>query len=325
MKAEDNRSAGRRGKTFVFVADEEKGVPMTESTRCFLVLVLIVTIGSAGIYSPAEGGDNVTPTAAPSLSGLHLPRPDHIVLVIEENKSYSQIIGNPDAPYLNALAGQGALFSRSFGVAYPSQPNYLALFSGSTQGITDNSCPHSFSGETVGSELVRLGFSFGCYSESMPSAGYPGCRHGSYVRKHNPCVNWQETDLPASSNMPFQSFPEDFAKLPTVSIVVPDMEHDMHDGSIRKGDDWLEHHLDPFVRWARTHNSLLVVTWDEDDRRNNNRIPTIFVGPMVEPGVYPRRIDHYDVLRTIEDMYGLRHVGMSETAAPITDIWAIGR
>ena len=284
-----------------------------------------MTIGFSGILSPAGEVDIVKPTASPSLSGPHLPRPDHIVLVIEENKSYAQIIGNPDAPYINALARQGALFSRSFGVAYPSQPNYLALFSGSTQGITSNSCPHTFSGDNLASELIRAGLSFGSYSESMPSTGYAGCKHGSYQRKHNPGVNWQGVNVPASANMPFSAFPEEYAKLPTVSIVVPNMEHGMHDGTIREGDDWLKTHLDPYVQWARTHNGLLIVTWDEDDRRSNNRIPTIFAGPMVRPGVSRRRIDHYDVLRTIEEMYGLRSVGKSADATPITDVWETAR
>ncbi len=298
---------------------------VSDLARCFLVLVWIVTIGSAGICSPAEEGETAKPAASLSLSGLTLPRPDHLVIVIEENKAYSEIIGNPDAPYINALAEQGALFSRSFGVAYPSQPNYLALFSGSTQGITNNSCPHTFSGDNIASELIRAGWSFGSYSESMPAMGYTGCKHGSYERKHNPCVNWQGVNVPASLNMSFAAFPREYGNLPTVSIVVPDMENDMHDGSIRKGDDWLKHHLGPYVEWATTHNSLLIVTWDEDDRRSKNRIPTIFVGPMVRPGVYNRRIDHYDVLRTLEEMYGLRFLGKSEDATPITDVWTAAR
>jgi len=306
-------------------AGDGNGAPVSISKRFFFGLVLFVMTGFAVSSSLAERGATGTPAASPGLSDPHLPRPDHIVLVIEENKSYAQIIGNPDAPYINALAGQGALFSRSFGVAYPSQPNYLALFSGSTQGITDNSCPHSFSGENLASELIRAGLSFGIYSESMPSPEYTGCRHGTYQRKHNPAANWQEVNVPASSNMPFTAFPEEYGKLPTVSLVVPDMEHGMHDGSIRKGDDWLKTHLDPYVRWARTHNSLLIVTWDEDDRRSNNRIPTVFVGPMVRSGVYPGRIDHTVILRTIVDMYGLRPVGKSANVAPITDVWETSR
>jgi|GEM_PF-4072826 len=90
-----------------------------------------------------------------SAIGSELPRPDHIVIVIEENKSFSQIIGNKDAPYINELAKRGALFTRSYGITHPSQPNYLALFSGSTRGITSNTCPLDLAYSSVTDHPVR--------------------------------------------------------------------------------------------------------------------------------------------------------------------------
>ena len=110
------------------------------------------------------------------------PRPNHIVMVIEENHSYSQIIESPDAPYINSLAAQGAVFTQSFGVTYPSQPNYLALFSGSTQGITDNSCPHTFTTPNLGHALLEAGLTFAGYSEDLPSVGSLICSVGLYAR-----------------------------------------------------------------------------------------------------------------------------------------------
>ena len=95
----------------------------------------------------------------------------------------------------------------------------------------------------------------------------------------------------------------------------------MHDGSVAAGDAWLRTHLDAYARWARTHNSLLIVTFDEDDRSASNQIPTLFAGPMVKPGSYGERITHYSVLRTVEDMYGLPCVGAACTASPIADVW----
>ena len=119
--------------------------------------------------------------AASTLSGSapHLPRPDHIVMVIEENHSYSQITDSPDAPYINRLAAQGAVFTQSFGVSYPSQPNYLALFSGSTQGITDNSCPHIFTTPNLGHALLAAELTFAGYSEDLPSVGSLICSVGA--------------------------------------------------------------------------------------------------------------------------------------------------
>lgn len=253
-----------------------------------------------------------------------LPTPKHVVIVIEENKSYSDIIGSKHAPYINSLARQGALFSQSYAVSHPSEPNYLALFSGSTQNIGDDSCPHTFSGPNLASELLRHGKTFGIYSESLPKVGFTGCQAGAYWRKHNPAVNWQGVNIPRFANMPFLLFTivaGDYSHLPPVSIVVPNQNHDMHNGTIRQGDNWLEKNIAPYVQWAQFHDSLLIVTWDEDDGSGDNRIPTLFVGPMVKPGVYAQHINHYDVLRTLEDMFGLKPLGHSAEAKPITGIW----
>ncbi len=254
-----------------------------------------------------------------------LPKADHVVVVVMENKSFSDIIGNPEAPYINSLANDGAVFSNAYGITHPSEPNYLALFSGSTQGVQDDSCPHSFTGPNLGSELISADLSFGTFSESLPSVGYAGCVHGRYYRKHNPAVNWQGINIPLSTNMPFTSFPSDYSQLPTVAMVIPDIDNDMHNGRIATGDKWLKDHLDAYVRWARTHNSLLVLTWDEGRSflwfLGKNHIPMIFVGDRVQPGDYNRRVDHYDVLRTLLDMYGLASMGKSAYAEPITEIW----
>jgi phosphoesterase family protein/Big-like domain-containing protein len=261
-------------------------------------------------------------TAGSSPAQVGIPRPDHVVIVIEENHAYSDIIGSSAAPYINSLAAQGALFTESFGISHPSQPNYLALFSGSTQGITSDSCPHYFGASNLGNELFAAGYTFAGYSESMPADSFTGCGSGGYARKHNPWVNF--TNVSASANLTLASFPTDFNALPTVTFVIPNLGNDMHNGSVRGGDSWLQAHLDPYVEWARTHNSLLIVTWDEDDRSENNHIATMFIGPMVQPGQYFGCINHYTVLRTLEDMFGLPYAGESANAAPILNIWTTG-
>jgi len=247
-----------------------------------------------------------------------LPRPDHIVIVVEENKSFNQIIGNREAPYINKLAKGGALFTQSYGVTHPSQPNYLALFSGSTRGITSNICPLTLIGDNLASLLQAKGLSFTSYAESMPQAGYDGCYYGAYMRKHNPAANWKEL---SAYNQPFSAFPADYAQLPTVAFIAPDQLNDMHDGSIERGDAWLKQNIERYAQWAMKHNSLLIVTWDEDDGSSNNCITTIFVGQMVRPGQYKQRIDHYNLLRTFEEMYGLPYMGESASARAIKDVW----
>jgi acid phosphatase len=122
-------------------------------------------------------------------------------------------------------------------------------------------------------------------------------------------------------NQTFGQMPDDPAALPEVSFVIPNLCHDMHDCGVGRGDDWLRAHVRPYVQWARANQSLLILTWDEDDGSAANHIPTIFVGAGVRPGRYPERVTHYAVLRTIEDLFGLDHAGHAATASPITDIW----
>jgi phosphatidylinositol-3-phosphatase len=255
--------------------------------------------------------------AQPAFSG-GLPKPDHIVIVIEENKSFSQIIGNGDAPYINELAKRGALFTQSYGVTHPSQPNYLALFSGSTRGISSNACPLDLSGENLASQLLAKGLSFTSYAESMPEPGYEGCIYGAYMRKHNPVANWKEL---AALNQPLSVFPSDYSQLPTVSFVIPDLRNDMHDGSIAQGDAWLKKNIEGYALWAMMHNSLLIVTWDEDNGSEGNRIATIFLGAIVNPGQYGQRIDHYHLLRMLEELYGLPLLNESAKAQSTKGSW----
>src|SRR5208282_434329 len=285
-----------------------------------IILSCVFLLITSAVADDTQGSSSLTPQI--------IPRPDHVVIVIEENKSYKLIIGNKAAKYINHLAKDGALFTNSFAITHPSQPNYLALFSGSTQGVTDDSCGITVTGENLASALIKKGFSFAIYSESMPTVGDTRCftENHYYVRKHNPVVNWQDQNLPPEVNMPFDNFPSAYEKLPTVSIVIPNIVDDMHDGpavkdQIIQGDYWLEQNLDAYVKWAKTHNSLLILTWDEDDYSSINNIPTIFVGPMVKRGKFDMHIDHFNILRTVEDMYALIPIGNSQNVDHVQNVW----
>jgi acid phosphatase len=150
--------------------------------------------------------------------------------------------------------------------------------------------------------------------------GYRGCEAGGYARKHNPWVNF--TNVPAAANQSFATFGPDYTTLPTVSIVVPNLCNDMHDCGVPTGDTWIKNNLDGFVQWAQTHNSLLVLTWDEaEDASTNNQIPLILAGPMIKTGQYSQPVNHYSLLRTLEDIYHLTPTGQAHTTSAITDIW----
>lgn len=234
-----------------------------------------------------------------------MPAPDHIVVVVLENHSFSQIIDGNDAPFIQELAQGGALFTRSFAHTHPSQPNYFALFSGSTHGVTDNN-DHTLDGPTLADALAGRGKTFLGYAED----GAP--------RKHKPWASFRRVEAVGRS---FRDFPQDFSTLPTVSFVVPNDQNNMHDGSIAQADRWLGRNLDRYAQWCMTHDSLLVVTFDEDDGSERNRIPTLFVGESVVPGRYDQRIDHYGVLRTILALTDLPPLGRAAFATPISGIW----
>jgi phosphatidylinositol-3-phosphatase len=303
--------------------------------------------------------------------------PDHVVIVVEENLSPRHLI--PELTYLTGLMRDNANFTNSHGIDHPSQPNYLALFSGDAQGTgseakrnpdgsnpivgghtqvgTDDPLPNTpLDMPNLGAALIGAGRSFAGYSEDLPDPGFTGVSHtgpaGSgvdYQRKHNPWVNWQaasdgaigRNQLPSAINLPFTAFPADdagFARLPTVAIVIPNQINDAHGSSAappetdyrRAMDAWLRVHIEPYRRWAMTHNSLLIVTWDEDEddstpvtdatgarvaKHYKNLIPTVMAGQGVVPGRYDERIDHFSVLRTIEDFYGLAPLARGDAEA----------
>jgi phosphatidylinositol-3-phosphatase len=290
-----------------------------------------------------------------------LPVYGHIVIVVEENKDYEQIIADDRAPYINnVLRKEGANFTRMFGEEHNSQGNYFWLFSGSNQtvGFTDTipskeNHPHyPFKTLNLAAALIAKGLSFKGYSEDLPEIGStvedapPGAK-AIYARKHVPWISFDNVpngkSVETSSNLRFKDFPStEFKKLPTVAIVVPNLENDMHIGrpveSIPRGDKWLRDNLGTYYQWAKANNSLLIVTWDENDNQKpyylgltnpfveptdqfrrdlRNRIPTIFAGAHIKPGEYAEGlgITHVNILRTIEAMYGLPRSGQQQPNA----------
>ena len=316
-----------------------------------------------------------------------LPVYDHIVIVVEENKDFEQILGGRfEAPYLRKLSTEGASFERMFGEEHFSQGNYFWLFSGSNQNVgffdrvpsAANHPDYPFEASNLGAQLIAKGLSFKGYAESLPAIGSqvdldpPNCRKDDcvYARKHVPWISFANvpngTTIETSSNLRFADFPSDYSKLPTVAFVIPNLDHDMHNGkpeqSIAAGDAWLRENLDGYYQWAKAHNSLLIVTFDENDDQAGysgltnplagpasayppadkydqllhdlrNRIVTIFAGAHIKPGSYAegRGITHVNILRTIEAMYGLPKSGAQQPNAAgggiadetiITDVFA---
>ncbi len=285
------------------------------ASRAYRALRLV---GAAALTAAVAAGP-LGPRVA--LRAAALPQPAHVVIVIEENRAQARIIGNKSAPFINALAAGGANMAQSFAETHPSEPNYLALFAGSTFGVTADSCPvNAGAAPNLASELLAAGYTFAGFSEGLPAVGSPVCSAGKYARKHVPWANF--TNVPPTTSLPFSAFPmNNYASLPTVSFVIPNNDNNMHDGSIAQGDAWLNQNLSGYANWAVANNSLLIVTWDEDDNSSRNLIPTVFYGAHVRPGTYTEQISHYNVLSTLEQMYGLPKTGYAANAPVITDIW----
>lgn len=283
-------------------------------------------------------------TLSKSLTAQTLPKYDHVIFVLEENSNYTEVIGASYAPTFNALAKASytANFSNAHAITHPSEPNYLALFSGSEQGVTaDLTGPAPgapFNDCNLGASLLRAGYTFIGYSETQPSVGWYAGDNGNYVTKHCPWINWlvsvgdNKDSIPDNLDVPMfplnTYFPDstNYSKLPTVAWVIPNSVDDAHDPSTRStaianADSWLKTNIMPLIRWAVTHNSLVITIFDEDDFTSVNNMPCFFSGANIVAGTYTTSYNHYDVLRTVEDMYSLPLCGSSSTAKDITGVW----
>jgi hypothetical protein len=277
---------------------------------------------------------------------------DHIVIVVEENKDYADIIGNPTAPYINGtLRREGANLTQMYAEEHHSQGNYFWLFSGSNQnvGFHDHIPPHPINASNLGEQLLRAGRSFKGYAEDLPAIGSRVIESDLYARKHVPWIGFANvpngTTVAESSNLRFEDFPRDYRTLPTIAFVIPNLVNDMHNpvlpSSIQAGDTWLREHIDGYYTWAKQHNSLLILTFDEDshghagltnpadaDPERRNHIVTIFAGAHIKPEDYPegKGVTHVNLLRTLEAMYQLKRSGAQQPhalQAGITDDFII--
>ncbi len=235
-----------------------------------------------------------------------------------------------------------------FAEEHSSEGNYFWLFSGSNQNVgfhdgtptSLNNPGYPFQSSNLGEQLIKAGCTFKGYSESLPEIGDTVSKANKYARKHVPWIsfgnipkgNREET----STNLQFEQFPADFSKLPTVGIVIPNLIDDMHSGDrsarVKNGDTWLRKNLDKYYQWAKTHNSLLIITFDENDNKSHysgltdpasdeqsvkNMIPTILAGAHIKHGDYPEGIGvtHVNLLRTMEAIYGLPKAGSQQMNA----------
>jgi len=264
--------------------------------------------------TPTSSPSSSSPTPSPTSSGPTASAPcgrtasapatyAHVVWIVFENHSYSEVIGSSAAPYLNHLADACGSASDMHAETHPSLPNYIAMTSGSTQGITDDNGPAA---HPLGSaSIFSVAGDWRSLEESMP-APCSATDSGRYAVKHNPAVYYTQLGATCPArDVPLQSTPDVSAAF---TFITPDLCDDMHDCDVATGDRWLSGVLPAILASPEyaAGRTAIFVTWDEDDRSTDNHIATLVIAPSVHPGTTSATsFNHYSMLRTTEEMLGL--------------------
>jgi hypothetical protein len=258
-----------------------------------------------------------------------VPSVGHAIVIVFENKEYSDVLNSDAAPTFAAMGRRYALLTGYHGVSHPSLPNYLALVSGSTHGIRTDCTECTVKGPNLADLVEASGRTWRAYEQGLPRAGFTGASAGRYVKKHNPFLYFRdvsENHARLQRIVPLPRFTQDerAGTLPDFALVVPDLCNDMHDCSVATGDRWLRSFLRPLLQRPKTDGIAIFVIFDEgsSNAHGGGHVPALVLGPLVRPhSVVATTLDHYDLLRTIEDAWGLPRLGRSATATPITGVW----
>jgi acid phosphatase len=276
---------------------------------------------ACGGYS-AGSSSSPTPTPTPTT----FPTFSHVFLVVEENHSFTDVIGNSSMPYLNSLASKYGLGKQYFANAHPSIPNYLMLTTGQMETLND-----SFSGtigdDNVVRELVSAGKTWKTYQESIPSAGYLGGDAPPYVRRHNPfsfLSDVQNNTAQAANIVPFTQFAADLANnsLPNYSFIVPDVNNDAHNGTLAAADSWLQSNIAPLIASSTFQNGgLLVIIFDESELNDldhgGGQVLAVIVSSNSKPNFQSQTLyQHQSTLRLVLQALGVNKLPGQAAAAP---------
>ena len=281
--------------------------------RALVVAVAVIALSWTG----ADRGPAAVAAGAPTLGapcGVRgaVAHYDHVVWILLENVGYS-VVGSPSAPFLSGLARRCALATNDFALAHPSLPNYVALTSGSTQGVTDDGEP-SVHPLAVPSIFSQLRGDWRTLVESMPRA----CERvtsGSYAARHNPAVYYANLGASCQRHDVALTVPLNVAA--AFTLVVPNICNDMHSCPVATGDRWLARYVPSVLSSAlyRADRLALFITFDENDTQSTNRVPTWVVAPTVPRGLrVGTAFSHYSLLRTTETLLGLGLLGAARTA-----------
>jgi phosphatidylinositol-3-phosphatase len=300
-------AAGHR----VFVNDPVDSVASGRATAAALgvPLELVSGAGHLSMLSQPTRVAALILRAAARPAARRVPRLRHVVLVVFENREANQVAGSPEAPHFNAYAHQYAELTDYTAVAHPSLPNYLALVSGSTHGITSDCTSCSVSGPSLGSLLSSAGRSWEGYAQGFPASPL-------FAKKHMPFLYF-----PAETSHVHPLAALMATKLPAFALVAPDLCQDAHDCPLAAADRFLGHFLPPLLHVPGT---AVFIVFDEGttNQGGGGHIFAFAAGTAVRhhtDDTVPT--DHYGLLRTIEDALDVRPLGLSAARSPISGIW----
>jgi phosphatidylinositol-3-phosphatase len=250
----------------------------------------------------------------------------HVVVILFENKESSSVLGTTEAPTFNAIQSRYAGLTTYYGVSHPSLPNYLALVGGSTFGIDSDCTSCIVNARNLADTLQVKHKTWKLYAEGLPYPGFTGPYAGRYAKKHAPFLYFR--DVVRSKQrlrrvVPLTQLRRDLQarRLPNFAFVVPDLCHSMHDCSVSTGDTWLASQLPPLLALPKT---VVFVIFDEgeSDDHGGGHVPALALGTAVRRGArFTAATNHYGLLRTVEDAWGLPLLGHSAGATAITGIW----
>jgi phosphatidylinositol-3-phosphatase len=271
-------------------------------------LLALATVGLSACGSSSSSSPPAGPVR-PSASS-------HVVVVVMENEERPSVIGSPDAPYITRLARRYATATNSYAITHPSLPNYLALVSGSTHGIATDCTSCEASGPNLATQLEAKRRTWKAYAEGLPSPCFNGATADAYAKKHDPFAYWASTRCGHRASFDMLDRDLRAGRLPDFAFVTPDLCHDMHDCPVKVGDRFLAGLMPRLLKAIGPHG-YVVLTFDEGTTNagccgvaRGGRIATIVAGRDVQRGrALHTPVTHYGVLRTIEDTFGLGHLG----------------
>jgi phospholipase C len=290
--------------------------------------IQVTTIASTTTQntSTPQATTTATPTTTVASQSQNTKNFEHVLIIVLENTDFSTAMANP---YLSQLTIRGTLLNNYFAITHPSYPNYLAMIGGSTFGQTDDG-QEDLDKTNLADLMEAAGITWKAYAEGLPAtACFTGTQTGTYVRKHEPFASFvdvQKNPQRCAKIVNASQLQRDAAtgNLPQYMFFAPDLNDDGHDTGVKYSANWLKNFLPTLEQnSAISKDTLIIITFDEGTNGSNNQIYTLLLGQMVKAGATnSTRYDHYSLLRTVEDNFGLPTLGREDAKAKaFSDIW----